>query len=49
LNFFRQISVPKDDLDEDDGTDEVYVKVRFVPGNGAGDLRAYTQPISGGF
>lgn len=49
LNFFRQISVPKEDLDEDDGTDEVYVKVRFVPGNGAGDLGAYTQPISGKF
>jgi hypothetical protein len=57
LRFFRFLSVPKGDLNEDfcfssgcDGdTDEVYVQVRFVQGNGAGDLRANTNPISGEF
>jgi hypothetical protein len=57
LSFMREISVPKADLNEDfcfssgcDGdTDEVYVSARFVQGNGAGDLRAYTNPISGRF
>jgi hypothetical protein len=49
ISFMREISVPKDDLDEDDGTDDVYVKVRFVQGNGAGDLGAFTNAISGEF
>jgi hypothetical protein len=49
LSFIREISVPKSDLNEDDGTDEVYVFARFVQGNGAGSLGAYTNPISGEF
>jgi hypothetical protein len=57
IRFLREISVPKGELDEDfcfssgcgDDTDEVYVKVRFVQGNGAGDLAAYTNAISGKF
>ncbi|OBA92425.1 hypothetical protein A5662_21210 [Mycobacteriaceae bacterium 1482268.1] len=54
LSFMREISVPRGDLDEDfcfswgcgDDTDEVYVKVRFVQGNGVPDLGAYTNPVS---
>jgi hypothetical protein len=57
LSFMREISVPRGDLNEDfcfssgcgDDTDEVYVKVRFVQGNGVPDLGAYTNPISGKF
>lgn len=58
LAFYRDISVPRGELDEDfcfssgcnhDDVDEVYVKVRFVPGTGAGDLRANTNPVSGRF
>jgi hypothetical protein len=49
LAFFRDISVPKSDLNEDDGTDEIYVRVRFVSGNGAGDLRANSEAISADF
>ena len=49
IRFLRGISVPKGDLDEDDGNDEVFVKVRFVQGTGAGDLAAYTNAISGKF
>lgn len=57
LSFSRQISVPKGQLDEDfcfsfgcsDDTDEVYVFARFVQGNGAGPLGAYTNAISGKF
>jgi hypothetical protein len=47
IRFLREISVPKSQLDEDDGFDEVYVKVRFVPGNGMGDLVAYTDVYDG--
>jgi hypothetical protein len=57
LSFMRELSVPKANLNEDfcfssgcDGdTDEIYASARFVQGNGAGDLRAYTNPISGRF
>ena len=57
IRFLREISVPKGDLNEDfcfsfgcDGDgDEVYVKVRFVQGTGAGDLAAYTNAVSGKF
>jgi hypothetical protein len=57
LSFFRELTVTRGDLNEDfcfssgcgDDTDEVYVKVRFVQGNGQGDLRAYTNPVSGKF
>jgi hypothetical protein len=57
IRFLREIPVPKNDLDEDiafswpsgDTDDEIYVKVRFVQGTGAGDLAAYTNPISGEF
>jgi hypothetical protein len=50
LQLYREIYVPTDQLNEDDGTDKVYVRVRFVPGNGAGgDLRANTNAISGQF
>jgi hypothetical protein len=50
LQFYREIYVPTDQLNEDDGTDEVYVRVRFVPGDGAGgNLRANTTAISGQF
>ena len=53
----RQLSVPKSELNEDndtfwptgDETDEVYVFVRFVQGNGAGPLGAYTNAVSGEF
>jgi hypothetical protein len=57
IRFLREISVPNGDLDEDfafndtfdDDVDEIYVKVRFVQGTGAGDLAAYTNAISGTF
>lgn len=58
LAFYREIEVPRGDLDEDfcfssgcshDDVDEVYVGVRFVPGTGAGELRANTNAISGRF
>ena len=49
IRFLREISVPRSQLDEDDGTDEIYVRVRFVQGNGAGDLRANTGPYSWDF
>jgi hypothetical protein len=49
IAFFREISVPKSQLNEDDGTDEIYVKVRFVQGTGAGDLRANTGSYSWNF
>ncbi|OBK75262.1 hypothetical protein [Mycobacterium sp. 1274761.0] len=57
LSFTREISVPRGDLNEDfcfsfgcgDDTDEVYVKVRFVQGNGVPELRAYTNAVSGTF
>jgi hypothetical protein len=50
LQFYREIYVPTDQLNEDDGTDDVYVRVRFVPGDGAGgDLRANMTAISGQF
>lgn len=56
IRFLREIAVPKGDLNEDfcfsfgcgDDTDEVYVKVRFVQA-GVGDLRAYTNAVSGKF
>lgn len=49
IRFLREISVPRSQLDEDDGTDEIYVRVRFVQGTGAGDLRANTGPYSWDF
>jgi hypothetical protein len=49
IRFLREISVPKSQLNEDDGTDEIYVKVRFVQGTGAGDLRANTGSVSWNF
>ena len=42
IRFLRQISVPKSQLNEDDGADEIYVKVRFVQGTGASPLVAYS-------
>lgn len=57
IRFLREIIVPNGDLNEDfafndtfdDDVDEIYVKVRFVQGTGAGDLAAYTNAISGAF
>ncbi|MDA2894540.1 hypothetical protein PDG61_26770 [Mycolicibacterium sp. BiH015] len=49
IAYMRTISVPRSALDEDDGTDEIYASARFVQGGGAGDLRAYTVPVSGDF
>ncbi|MGE0219700.1 hypothetical protein [Mycolicibacterium sp.] len=57
IAFMRELRVPKVDLDEDicfssgcDGDgDEIYVKVRFVQGTGAGDLVAYSAAVSGEF
>lgn len=57
LAFMRELRLPKGDLNEDfcfssgcDGdTDEVYVKVRFVQGTGAGDLAAYSNAVSDEF
>lgn len=49
IAFLREFSVPTSKLNEDDGTDEIYVRVRFVQGNGAGDLRANTGSWSWDF
>ncbi len=49
IAYLRTISVPKSALNEDDGTDEIYASARLVQGGGAGDLRAYTVPVSGDF
>lgn len=50
INFFQIISVPKGDLNEDDGvfddTDEIYVVAEFVDGD-SGVRKAYTNPVSG--
>lgn len=56
IRFLREFTVPRGDLNEDfcfssgcgDDTDEVYAKVRFVQA-GTGDLRAYTNAVSGKF
>lgn len=57
LSFSRDIRLPRGDLNEDfcfsfgcgDDVDEVYVKVRFVQGNGASPLVAYSNAVSGRF
>jgi len=52
IYFFQEISVPKGDLNEDDGvfddTDEIYVQVNFVDGDG-GIRTAYSNAVSGTF
>lgn len=57
LSFIRHFTVPGYQLNEDfcfssgcgDDTDEIYVFARFVQGNGAGPLGAYTNVVSGKF
>jgi hypothetical protein len=47
LAFYRYLSVPRSDLNEDDGMDEIYVRVRFVQQGGVPDLRANSEAIAG--
>ncbi|OAN40106.1 hypothetical protein [Mycolicibacterium iranicum] len=49
IAYMRTISVPRSALNEDEGTDEIYASARFVQGGGAGDLRAFTVPVSADF
>ena len=49
ISFMREISVPRSKLNEDDGADELYTRVRLVQGNGVPDLRGNTNAVSGDF
>ena len=48
LGFIRFLSVPRNQLNEDNGTDEIYFRVRFLQ-QGVGELHANSEAVSGSF
>ena len=48
IHYRREISVPNSDLDEDDGTDEIYDQARFIDGGrvARGDQHSTLSPAT---